>query len=66
LGSGFFNGSCGFGCISSLTHREKMGNPMNQRERVKYVFTLRRIAAVTRDATKLMQDFSAFSQAMTP
>src|ERR1700728_470730 len=37
-----------------------MGNPRNQRERVRYTFTLKRIDGVTRDANTLNRDICDF------
>jgi hypothetical protein len=43
---------------------EAMGNPRNQRERVRYTFTLKRIDAASRDTNKLNLDFIEFMQRM--
>jgi len=41
---------------------EAMGNPRNQKERVRYTFTLKRIDAASRDTDKLNLDFIDFIQ----
>jgi len=43
---------------------EAMGNPRNQKERVRYTFTLKRIDAASRDTDKLNSDFIDFMRRM--
>jgi hypothetical protein len=42
------------------THEKAMANPRNQKERVRYSFTLKRIDAVTRDTNAITVDISNF------
>jgi hypothetical protein len=44
---------------------EAMANPRNQKERVKYTFTLKRIDATTRDTNTINREISKFMQVMT-
>jgi hypothetical protein len=43
---------------------EAMGNPRNQKERVRYSFTLKRIDAATRDTDAVNIDLTKFSESM--
>jgi hypothetical protein len=45
-------------------HEKAMGNPRNQKERVRYCFTLKRIDAATRDTDTLCKDISDFRGSM--
>jgi hypothetical protein len=43
---------------------EALGNPRNQKERVRYTFTMKRIDAAARDTDILNRDFGKFAESM--
>lgn len=45
---------------------DKISDPRNQKERLRYNYTLERIDAVTRDTQKLASDFASFNESIGP